>query len=164
MRATRRPSYAFTLIENLFAMAIVALCFVALYSLSSQALYQVTSGRESVAAKQSLSDRMEQIRGCSWNQITNATYLQKYVMNASTSAEGRLGSPVETMTVNAYPIPSATAIQIIRKNGVASAVSTNPAIANGDLVRVDLSLTWVAAPGKRTRSQSRNTVVSRTAP
>ena len=164
MRPPRRPLSAFTLIENLFSMAIVALCFVALYSLSSQALYQVNSGREAVAAKQSLSDRMEQIRGCSWNQVTSATYLQNYVLNAPTIAEGRLGSPMETMTVNTYPTPSATAIQIVWNNGVAGAVSTNPAIANGDIVRVDLAITWVAAPGKRTRTQSRNTLVARTAP
>jgi len=164
MRPPRRPPSAFSLIENLFATAIVALCFIALYSLSSQALYQVNSGREAVGAKQSLSDRMELIRGCSWNQLTSATYLQNYVMKTSTSAEGRLGSPVETMTVNTYPTPQATAIQVIWSNGVASTVSTNPAIANGDIVRVDLSLTWVAVPGKRTRSQSRNTLVARTAP
>lgn len=157
-------SSAFTLIENLFSMAIVALCFIALYSLSSQALYQVNSGREAVAAKQSLSDRMEQVRGCSWNQITSATYLQNYVMNASTRAEGRLGSPVETLTVNSYPAPSVSAIQLVRNNGGTSTVSTNPAFASGDLLRVDLSLTWVTAPGNRTRTQSRNTIVARTAP
>ena len=145
-------------------MAIVALCFVTLYSLSSQALYQVNSGREAVGAKQSLSDRAEQIRGCSWNQLTSATYLQNFVLNASTAAEGRLGSPVESMTVNTYPTPSVTAIQIVRSNGTASTVSTNPAIANGDIVRVDLSLTWIAAPGRRIRSQSRSTLVARTAP
>lgn len=164
MRLNRRPPSAFTLIENLFAMGMVTLCFVALYSVSSQALYQVNSGREAVGAKQSLSDRLEQIRGCSWNQITSATYLQNYIMNASTSAEGRLGSPVETVTVNTYPTPLAAPIKIVRSNGAASAASTNPAIANGDIVRVDLSLTWVAAPGKRTRTQSRNTLVARTAP
>jgi len=164
MRPFGRLPCAFTLIENLFSMAIAALCFVALYSLSSQALYHVNSGREAVAAKQSLSDRMEQIRGCSWNQITSATYLQSYVMNTATSGEGRLGNPVETMTVNSYPTPSVTAIQVARGNGAATAISTNPAIGNGDIVRVDLSLTWVAAPGKRTRTQSRNTLVARTAP
>jgi type II secretory pathway pseudopilin PulG len=164
MRPLRRLPSAFTLIENLFAMAIVALCFIALYSLSSQALYQVNSGREAVAAKQSLSDRMEQFRGCSWNQITSATYLQNYVMNASTASEGRLGNPVETLTVNTYPTPSTKSIQITRSNGTTSTVSTNPAIASGDILRVDIALTWVTAPGKRTRTQSRNTVVARTAP
>lgn len=164
MRLSRRLSSAFTLIENLFSTAIVALCFIALYSLSSQALYQVNSGREAVSAKQSLSDRMEQIRGCSWNQATSASYLQKYVINAATAAEGRLGRPVETLTVNTYPTPSATAIQIVLSNGVATTVSTNPAIANGDIIRVDLSLKWVTAPGNRTRTQSRNTLIARTAP
>jgi type II secretory pathway pseudopilin PulG len=164
MRLSRRLPTAFTLIENLFSTAIVALCFIALYSLSSQALYQVNSGREAVAAKQSLSDRMELIRGCSWNQLTSASYLQKYVMNAATTAEGRLGRPVETLTVNSYPTPSVSAIQIVLSNGVATTVSTNSAIANGDIIRVDLSLTWVTAPGNRTRSQARNTLVARTAP
>jgi prepilin-type N-terminal cleavage/methylation domain-containing protein len=164
MRSFRRTPSGFTLIENLFSVAIVALCFVALYSLSSQALYHVNSGREAVAAKQSLSDRMEQVRGCSWNQLTSASYLQNYVMNTSTRAEGRLGSPVETLTINTYPTPSLTPIQIAWSNGAATTVSTNPALANGDIIRVDLALTWIAAPGKRTRSQSRNTLVARTAP
>jgi type II secretory pathway pseudopilin PulG len=164
MRSSRRSSSAFTLVENLFSTAIVALCFVALYSLSSQALYQVNSGREAVAAKQSLSDRMELVRGCSWIQLTSATYLQNYVMNASTIAEGRLGSPVETLTVSTYPTPSLAPIQLIRSNGTTSTVSTNPALANGDLVRVDLSLTWTTAPGNRMRTQSRNTIIARTAP
>jgi len=107
---------------------------------------------------------MELVRGCSWNQLTSATYLQNYIMNAATIAEGRLGNPVETLTVNAYPTPLASPIQIVLRNGGISTVSTNPAIANGDIVRVDLSLTWIAAPGKRTRSQSRNTIIARTAP
>jgi hypothetical protein len=164
MRSSRRLSSAFTLIENIFSTAIIALCFIALYSLSSQALYQVNAGREAVAAKQSLSDRVEKIRGCTWNQVTSATYLQDYVMNAATAAEGRLGKPVETLTVNTYPTPSAIAIQIVWNNGVATTISTNPAIANGDIIRVDLSLTWATAPGNRTRTQARNTLIARTAP
>ena len=164
MSPSRRSPSAFTLIENLFAMAIVGLCFIALYSLSSQALYVVNSGRDAVAAKQSLNDRLEQIRGCTWAQITSASYLQNLVLNTSTNGENRLANPVESLAVNSYPTPFGAPIVIVRQNGKAVTTSTNTAIASGDVVRVDLSLTWTATAGLRVRSQSRSTLVARSAP
>jgi len=159
----KRGALAFTLVENLFATAIVGLCFIALYSISRQALYQVNSGREAVSAKQSLSDRVEQIRACSWSQVSNANYLQGYVMNSSTSGESRLGGAVETLTVNAYPTPYATSITLVRTNGATVISSTNTNIVNGDMARVDVSLTWNSASG-RVRSQSRSTIVACSSP
>jgi len=162
--SSKRHAAAFTLVENLFATAIVGLCFIGLYSISTQALYHVNSGREAVSAKQGLSDRFEQIRGCSWAQVTNSNYLQTYVMNSSTSGEGRLGGVVETLTVNAYPTPYATPITLVRTKGATVVSSTNTNIANSDLARVDISLTWNAATGQRVRTQTRSTIVACSAP
>ena len=164
-----RPSYtrsagAFTLVENAVAVAIVGLFFVALYMLNTQCLYMLNSGREAVAAEQSAQDRLEQLRNCTWAQLTDANYLRDNILSASTTGARNLGSVTETVTVNAYPIALSPAISIVRSNGTATAASSNASIANTDIVRVDLALNWQAGPGGRSRTQAVTTLIAQNNP
>jgi len=155
---------AFTLIENLFAIGIVGLFFIALYALNSQCVYMLNSGRGAAIAEQSSQDRLEQLRNCTWAQLTDASYLRDNVLNASTTVARSLGSLTETLTVNAYPIAVSPAISIVRSNGTATTASSNAAIANGDIVRVDLALSWSAGPGGRSRAQAMTTLIAKNIP
>lgn len=155
---------AYTLIENVFAMAIVALFFGALYALNSQCLYLLNSGRGAAIAQQSLQDRMDQLRNCTWSQLTNAAYLQSSVLNSSTNGSGSFGTVTETVTVNAYPVALSPAISVVRSGGTASTASSNVAIANSDMVRVDVALVWSNGPGRRSRTQAATTVIAKNSP
>jgi Tfp pilus assembly protein PilE len=162
-RPFARSPAAFTLIENVFAVAIVGLFFIALYALNSQCVYMLNSGRGAAIAEQSSQDRLEQLRNCTWAQLTDANYLRDNVLNASTTARS-LGAVTETVTVNAYPIAVSPVISVVRNNGTATTASSNAAIANGDIVRVDLALSWNAGLGGRSRSQAMTTLIAKNIP
>jgi Tfp pilus assembly protein PilE len=153
-----RASPGFTLIENLFAVAIVAFFFGALYALNSQCLYLLNSGREATSAEQAMQDRMEQLRNAHWSQVTSASYIQSSILNSPSNSAAFLSKTTETITVNSYPTAANPPIQVQRLNGVATIVSNNAAIANGDMVRIDIALNWTASPGNRARSQVISTI------
>ena len=134
--------------------------FAAIHIVNSQCLYLLNSGRGAAVAEQSLQDRMEQLRNCTWAQLTDASYLQNSVFNASTNGARSLGRVTETVTVNGYPTALNPAISVVRSYGAASIASSNAAIANGDMVRVDLVLSWTAGPGGRARTQATTTVIA----
>ncbi len=159
-----RSSAAFTLVENAFAVAIVGLFFVALYALNTQCVYMLNSGREAATAEQSEQDRLEQLRNCTWAQLTDANYLRDNVLSASTTGARNLGSVTETVTVNAYPTALNPAISVVRSNGTATAATSNASIANSDIVRVDLTLNWTAGPGGRSRTQAVTTLIAQNNP
>lgn len=150
----------FTFVENLVAMVIVVLFFGALFAVNSQGLYLLNSGREAIVANVCLRDRIEQLRDCAWPQLTDSNYLRASVLNSSSSGASNLGQLSETLTINSYPIAGNPPISVLRSNGTASVTSTNPAIANATLVRVDIRLSWIAGPGGRTRTQATSTLVA----
>lgn len=157
----RKSEGGFTFVENLIAMAIVVLFFGALFAVNSQGLYLLNSGREAVVASVCLRDRVEQLRNCTWAQLTDSTYLRTGVLNSSPTGASTLGTLTETITINSYPVAVNPPISVVRSNGVANVVSTNAAIASGALVRVDDTLTWTAGPGGRARKQATSTLMAK---
>lgn len=157
----RRREAGFSFVENLIAMVIVVLFFAALYAINSQGLYVLNSGREALVANVCLRDRIEQLRNCSWSQLTDSSYLSANILNASQSGASNLGSLTETLTINSYPTALNPAIVLTRSNGTVTVTSTNAAIASSTLVRVDESLSWIAAPGGRSRAQATSTLMAK---
>ena len=157
----RKADEGFTFVENLIAMVIVVLFFGALFALNSQGLYLLNSGREAVVANVCLRDRVEQLRNCTWAQLTDSTYLSTSILNSAPSGASNLGQLTETLTINTYPIGANPPIRVVRVNGSASVSSTNVAIASGTLVRVDETLSWTAGPGGRGRTQATSTLMAK---
>ncbi len=157
---------AFSLIENLVAIAIVVLFFGALYAINSQNLFLLNAGRGAAIAGKCLQDRAEQLRNCKWSQLTDANYLQNNVLNTSPLGVANLGLVTETVTIKAYPLasPSPATISVVRANGSANITSTNNSMVNQDMVRVDSSLTWTTGVGGRTRTQSASTLIAKNIP
>lgn len=161
---SRKRSGAFTYIENVVATTIVALSFAALFTLNSQCLYVLNSGREALNASQALQDRMEQLRSARWAQVTTAsgaTSISTFLSSAVSSA-AFLDKTIETIKITGYPAPatgSAPTFSVVRQNGaVTSSGSAQSAFATYDLVRIDVTLSWTAAPGNRLRSQQITTL------
>jgi Tfp pilus assembly protein PilV len=157
----RHHEAGFSFVENLIAMVIFVLFFAGLYGLNSQGLYLLNSGREALVANVCLRDRVEQLRNCTWAQLTDSAYLRTSVLNSSPSGAANLGNLTETLTINSYPAAGNPAISLTRTNGTASVITTNAAITNSTLVRVDETLTWTAAPGGRSRTQATSTLVTK---
>jgi len=156
----RRFQAGFTFIENLIAMVIVVLFFAALCGLNSQGLYLLNSGREAVMANVCLRDRIEQLRNCTWAQLTDSNYLRTSFLNSAPSGAANLGQLTETLTINSYPVAGNPPISLTRTNGSTSVISTNAAIASSTLVRVDEIFSWTAGPGGRPRTQATSTLLA----
>jgi type II secretory pathway pseudopilin PulG len=67
----RRLSAAFTLVELMITVAVVAGAFVSLAALSGRFSNMLRSANDATMITQSLQERMEQIRSASWNTITS---------------------------------------------------------------------------------------------
>lgn len=79
-------------------------------------------------------------------------------MNSAASNAPTMGSVTETITINAYPTAVNPPIQVTRaSNGSVTINSTNSAIATGDLVAINIQLSWNAARGNRARSMAVST-------
>lgn len=156
----------FTYIEAMVAVAIVAIFFGALYALNAQGLYVLNAGRQAAAAGQSLQDRIEQFRSCTWDQLTDASYIQNNILSGSTISGYNIAGSTETVTLTTFPPPpiATTPTIVVRTNGTASTTSTNSNLVNGDIVRIDVSLTWVAGLGARPRSQSVSSIIAKNVP
>jgi hypothetical protein len=157
-----RSCTAFTLIETTFAVALVAIFFVALFMINTQCLYYVNCSRELLDASGVLQTRMEQLRNCHWSQITasNGSYISgSNVLGKAVSGESSLGSATEVITVDSYPTATGAPIKVTRaSNGAVTVNHTNSAVANGDMAAITIQLTWTTAPGKRARSVALSTI------
>ncbi len=151
----------FLLVENLIALAIFLIFFVALFTVNSQGLYLLNSGREAIVANVCLRDRIEQLRDCPWAQLTDSNYLRISVLSSAPNGASNLGQLTETLTINSYPVAIHPPITVVRSNGSASVIWTNPTIVNGSLVRVDDTLSWTAGPGGRSRTQATSTLMGK---
>ena len=151
--------------EAAFAAALVAVSFVTLFALNTQCLYFVNSSREVTTAGQTVQSRMEQLRNCTWAQITDATSVQTLLTPPMTGASS-LGSVTEVVTINKYPLtnPSPTPIQLTRVgSGVGNVVPTinstpTPSLASADMVAISLQLSWTAGPRARARKIAVSTI------
>jgi Tfp pilus assembly protein PilV len=155
----------FSLVEAVFACALVAVFFIGLFGLNSQCLLFANSSRELMAAGQSLQARMEQLRASNWATITSAASVQT-LLTPAISPTSTLGSVTEVVTIYKYPPPAnptPTPIQLTRvANGTANVTptinTTNATLASGDMVQVNMKWTWQAAPNSRQRSMSVSTI------
>jgi prepilin-type N-terminal cleavage/methylation domain-containing protein len=149
----RKTQSGFTLVDSLVAIAIMAGVFAALYALSGQCVYVINSGRELTSAQQVLQDRVEQLRNLQWAQVTDSNYLANNVFNQASQNGSYLNGLSETISVNAYPTGVSPAIQLTVSSGSVTINSTNSAIAQGSLVRIDITDAWTAG---RTRERPFN--------
>jgi hypothetical protein len=145
LRGAKQTCAAFTVMEAAFAAALVALFFVSLFALNTRCLYLVKSSRELTMAGQAAQSRLEQIRGCTWDQITDSSFIKTGILNSASLGAPTLGALSEVVTVNAYPTAVNPVIQVTRaSNGTVTVNTTNSAIQSGAMATVSVQLSWKA--------------------
>jgi len=154
-------SAAFTLIEVTVAIAMVGTFVSFLLATNSNVLGLLRTAKDNVSASQALQERVEQMRIANWVQITDAAYLKNTLFAANTNSTGALSTPVETITVSAHPARAGFATaQIVRQNNVTTIVSTNAALKDERMVRVDVKLVWKGFPRNRQRVRATTALVA----
>ena len=140
-------------------MGLVAIFLSGIHLTNSHVLQNVRSSLESIAATRLLSARAEQLRGMTWTQITDASYLQANALDVGSAGSGDLGNLLETIDITAYlQSPGAVAPIRVRRaaNGAARVIEGGDGtMPKESSVRIDLTTTWVGKGNKmRTRQSS----------
>ena len=168
----RASEAAFTVIEAGVAGAVVTVFLTSLFALNSNMMHLLRSAAEAASASQDLQGRVEQVRLSNWNQITDPSWVQLNLLDNKTDASVNLPGLTETLTVTPYLSPSSSPMAgatpppfTVTRNADAT-VTISPAgyasaaaLAQQEMVRVDLSINWPSIYRSRTRSLT--TLVSR---
>lgn len=159
MVVRRRGAAAYSVAETVVALAVLSMMLAAAFQVNSMVFRTLSSQRQVNAATRTLQERLEALRGFRFSQVTDCTWLQQNLLASDPSTTASLPSLVEVVTVSAYP-PAGAPIQLVRQNGSTSVNSTNAALANDSVVRVDLSISWTG--GGRTRTRETSAVMAKT--
>lgn len=74
-RSSSRSKRAFTLIEVMISMAVVAMMFVSLYAGITQGLAVISTARENMRATQIMIEKIELLRLYSWDQLNTPGFI-----------------------------------------------------------------------------------------
>ncbi len=171
-RARRHGRGGFTVVEAAVAGAIIILFLTSLFALNSTMMRVLGAAAETASASQDLQQRVEQVRLANWSQITDCNWVQANLLATPTDASINLPGLQETLTVTPYVSPSSSApttalppaFTVTRAAAGTVTVTpagstTSTAMANLEMVRIDLTITW---PGwSRQRNRALTTLVSR---
>lgn len=152
----------FSLIEVCFAVAMLAIFSSGIMAVHSHVLGLLTTARDNIAASQALQQRIEQMRIANWLQITNATFVANQIRTITRPSTEGLSSVVETVTISAYPPRTGvTPITITRTGTAVQISSTNTALVNERMVRVDMRLDWKGVPNGRPRQRATMALIAK---
>ena len=155
-----RSARGFTFAEVMVTLGIVVLFLASAFLVHSRVLQNLRAQKETVAATQTLQERMEQIRSASFSNVADASYLQNNIFNADAQSIVGIPGAVEEVTVSTYPSDGSTPTDMTRQNGALTVNTTNSNLSNGDLIRVDLQLTWITF-GSRNRLRRTSTIIGK---
>ena len=161
-RSSHHSEKAVTILEAVFAAAIMALFMGGLFAMNGRNIQLLKSGKESFSATVVLEERAEQLRRGKWSEITSDTYLQT-ILSAPPSSGANLPSVAEQIVISAYPpVSPALASTIVTRSstGAVVVVSSNPVFSTADTVMATFRATWSGTPGGRTRVREISTVIA----
>lgn len=150
----------FTLAEVLIAISVSVLFGLAAFATNERLLLTLRSQREAAAATMMLQERMETLRGMTFSNLKDSSYIGSNLINSKTTSEAPLGNVSETITVSAYPTNGSTYYNAwVRDSGHPSGNQSSATLANNpsanNVVQADVLITWTSANGRtRTRDLS----------
>ena len=144
-RSVSRSQTAFTLVEVMVSVALLALLFVSLYGGMSSGFALTQVARENLRSTQILVERMEGIRLYNWNQLVYSNWIPA------------------TFTAFYYPMTNSGESPGIMYSGTMT-VTTNPTLNppttyGANMAAVTVKVDWVSAGVPRSRTMT--TYVSR---
>jgi prepilin-type N-terminal cleavage/methylation domain-containing protein len=134
IRARARRSAAFTLIETLFASAIIGILVVALYAAIATATSWMRVCQENETATQIMSEKLDTLRLYNWDQITKSN-----------------GFLLTNFTVGIDPLTNSTPYYTGNLAWSQAPISESYA---SSLLLVTIKLTWLSEGRLQTRSNS----------
>ncbi len=159
-------SAGMTMPEVLMALCVIAIGFVAVWTSSGQCLQLARAHRETIAATETLFQRVEDSRTAGWNIIVSGEGIRENILAVKADQAGWLPELEEQITVTPYPPVTPAPVPIVvqrHANGVVEIASEPPPglyLRSILAVRVDFSATWKSGQNQRRRRRETSTVVS----
>jgi prepilin-type N-terminal cleavage/methylation domain-containing protein len=147
----------FTLPEVMVAVVLAALFFISLFELNAMCLRCIDSSKEALAAIQSVQDRSEVLRNLAFTDLTSSSYVQNLMATAANAAPFSQKA-TETVSISKYPTPSGVSTFTRSPNGTVAINSV--ATDFGDIVKIDVSVSWTMTVGARSRTEQTSSIVS----
>lgn len=151
---------AFSFLEVMAAAGLVAIFLVGAFTANARGMYMLRCAKETGGASKVLQQRMEQLRACSWTEVTDAATLQAIYATAPDSWES-CNKLSETLTIAPWPtVTGPSTITVTRSSsGVAAIAADNDALVDGPAVLVTTRISWTGT-GNRTRTRETCTVIA----
>jgi hypothetical protein len=150
------------LVETMVAIGLVGLFVGILMVMSSNVLGLLRSSKDNLSASHALQQRIEQLRGENWLQLTSGTHLARDPLALDVESTSGLSDVVETFTIAAYPERTGfTPVKVVRQNGRTTLASGNNDMRNELMVRVDVSVKWRGFPRHREHQRTTTALIAR---
>lgn len=159
-RAVRQKSLAqsaFTLIEVMVAMAIVAVFLSGMFALNTQTFQLLRSTQGVIAAEECTRDRLDKMRNAAFNSMVDPTYISGTVLATAGNTFPLLDGLQITLQVTSFPPPATPATDvktvIVTRNSsgtVAVTKAGDGTLQNQPTVMVMATTTWTARGQTRT--------------
>ena len=157
-KSRRAPNAANTLPEVLIAVLLVAIFFASIFELNAVCLRYIEASKEAVAGIAAVQDRTELFRNLAFTDLTSSTYMQNLLATPANGSD-LANRATEVVKLQAYPTADGTT-QFTRAAG-GSVTRNSLANSLGDgLVQVDVSFTWAATFGQRSRTEQTTSIIS----
>ncbi len=163
----RAAQGGFSVLEAAVAGAIAVILLAGLFVLNSDVMRLLRSSTEAANASQHLQTRVEQVRLANWNQLTDPTWVQGTLLANPTDADSNLSGLSETFTITPYPSPCSSPsnvsppppFTVTRQADGSTSVAPSgygysTVLANQEMLRIDLAITWPSWGRTRTRTQT----------
>ena len=135
-RKKREVCSAFTLVEIMVAVFVLAIMGLAYYAALASGFALVQATREDLRATQIMTQKIEGVRLCTWSQLTNFNFQELYdPLSSSTNSKGTIYYGSVAMAA-------------------AASITNNPAYY-GNMRQVTVSLNWTNYNGKKPLPHSR---------
>lgn len=149
------------MLEVVIAAGLLAVFLSGVFAMNSRGLQQIKSNKETAIVLHSMQQRMEQIRGANWSQVTDAQQIKDAILTTPTAASDDVAQFAEDITVSAYPngavVPPLRVSRLA--NGTVTVVSASPDMINQASVLVYLRSTWNGTPRGKLRALEAKTIV-----
>ena len=167
-----------SLAEVMVAALLVAIFFASIFELNAMCLRYMDSSKESLAALQSVQDRVEILRNRTFYDLTRTSCNQCVPVAPATScvtipcvhdllATGANAAPIsqrftEVVTISNYPATGSGTTQFTRSPD--GTVTTNSLMtddpANWPLAKIDVAVSWTTTMGSRARTEQTSCIVA----
>ena len=153
-----RSNRGTTLPEALIGIVLLATVFTSVFELNAVCLRYIDATKESVAALQSVQDRVEMLRNLAFADLTKTSAVQTLMAGPPNAAPfGQKAT--EVVRISAFPTPNG-ATQFTRSpTGIVTTDSVATDLGK-ELVKVEVNVAWTMTLGGRARTEQTTNILS----